>query len=230
MMTSLAEGYRALVIGSSGGIGSAVATLLAADERCSEVVGLSRSADGLDITDEASVQDALARLKGEFQLIFCATGALTIDGVGPEKALKQLSADAMMKQFALNALGPALVLKHVAARLPRRERGLLAFLSARVGSIGDNHLGGWVSYRASKAALNQIIRTASIELGRTHPQAVLAALHPGTVATSLSAGYAGDRDRFRPEDSARKLLAVLDGLRSPQSGSFYAYDGSRIEW
>lgn len=230
MMTSLAEGYRALVIGSSGGIGSAVAKLLEDDERCSEVVGLSRSADGLDITDEPSVQDAVARLKGEFQLIFCATGALTIDGVGPEKALKQLSADAMMKQFALNALGPALVLKHVAAKLPRRERGLMAFLSARVGSIGDNHLGGWISYRASKSALNQIIRTASIELGRTHPQAVLAALHPGTVATSLSADYAGDRDRLRPEDSARKMLAVLDGLQSPQSGSFYAYDGSRIEW
>ena len=230
MMTSLAEGYRALVIGSSGGIGSAVATLLEADERCSEVVGLSRSADGFDITDEPSVQDAVARLNGEFQLIFCATGALTIDGVGPEKALKQLSADSMMKQFALNALGPALVLKHVAAKLPRRDRGLMAFLSARVGSIGDNHLGGWVSYRASKAALNQIIRTASIELGRTHPQSVLAALHPGTVATSLSADYAGDRDRFRPEHSARKMLAVLDGLQSPQSGSFYAYDGSRIEW
>lgn len=230
MMTSLADGYRALVIGSSGGIGSAVARLLQADERCAEVVGLSRSGDGLDITDEASVHDALGRLDGEFQLIFCATGALTIDGVGPEKALKQLSADAMMKQFALNALGPALVLKHVAAKLPRRERGLMAFLSARVGSIGDNHLGGWVSYRASKAALNQIIRTASVELGRTHPQSVLAALHPGTVATSLSDDYAGGRDRFRPEESATKMLSVLDGLQPAQSGSFHAYDGSSIEW
>ncbi|MGV1905590.1 SDR family NAD(P)-dependent oxidoreductase [Agrobacterium cavarae] len=230
MMTSLAKGYRALVIGSSGGIGSAVARLLRADKRCAEVVGLSRSIDGLDITDEASVHDALGRLNGEFHLIFCATGALTIDGVGPEKALKQLSADAMMKQFALNALGPAMVLKHVAAKLPRRERGLMAFLSARVGSIGDNHLGGWVSYRASKAALNQIIRTASVELGRTHPQSVLAALHPGTVATSLSDDYAGGRDRFRPEESATKMLSVLDGLQPAQSGSFHAYDGSSIEW
>lgn len=230
MMTSLAEGYRALVIGSSGGIGSAVAKLLRADKRCAEVVGLSRSIDGLDITDEASVHDALGRLDGEFHLIFCATGALTIDGVGPEKALKQLSADAMMKQFALNALGPALALKHVAAKLPRRDRGLMAFLSARVGSIGDNHLGGWVSYRASKAALNQIIRTASVELGRTHPQSVLAALHPGTVATSLSDDYAGGRDRFLPEESATRMLSVLDRLQPAQSGSFHAYDGSSIEW
>jgi len=136
----------------------------------------------------------------------------------------------MMKQFALNALGPALVLKHVAAKLPRRDRGLMAFLSARVGSIGDNHLGGWVSYRASKAALNQIIRTASVELGRTHPQSLLAALHPGTVATSLSDDYAGGRDRFRPEESATKMLSVLDRLQPAQSGSFHAYDGSSIEW
>jgi len=229
-MTSLAEGYRSLVIGSSGGIGSAVAELLEADERCSEVIGLSRSTDGLDITDERSVQDTIGRLDGEFHLIFCATGALTIDGTGPEKALKQLSPDAMMKQFALNALGPALVMKHVSARLPRRERGLMAFLSARVGSIGDNHLGGWISYRASKAALNQIIRTASIEISRTRPQSVLAAMHPGTVATSLSDDYGNGRDRFRPAESATRMLSVLDRLQPEQSGNFHAYDGSSIEW
>jgi len=230
MMSSLAEGYRSLVIGSSGGIGSAVAELLEADERCSEVIGLSRSTDGLDITDERSVQDTIGRLHGEFHLIFCATGALTIDGTGPEKALKQLSPDAMMKQFALNALGPALVMKHVSARLPRRERGLMAFLSARVGSIGDNHLGGWISYRASKAALNQIIRTASIEISRTHPQSVLAAMHPGTVATSLSDDYGNGRDRFRPAESATRMLSVLDGLQPEHSGNFHAYDGLSIEW
>ncbi|MEJ8307604.1 SDR family NAD(P)-dependent oxidoreductase [Agrobacterium larrymoorei] len=230
MMTSLAKGYRALVIGSSGGIGSAIVRALEADDNCSQVIGLSRSTDGLDITDEASVEDAVRQLDGEFQLIFCATGALTIDGIGPEKALKQLSPDAMMRQFALNALGPALVLKHFGGRLPKRERGLMAFLSARVGSISDNHLGGWISYRASKAALNQIIRTASIELGRTHPLSVLAALHPGTVATALTDDYSSGRERFRPEDSASKMLAVLDGLQTQDSGAFFAYDGSRIDW
>ncbi|MDR6101298.1 hypothetical protein QE369_001476 [Agrobacterium larrymoorei] len=204
MMSSLAEGYRSLVIGSSGGIGSAVAELLEADERCSEVIGLSRSTDGLDITDERSVQDTIGRLDGEFHLIFCATGALTIDGTGPEKALKQLSPDAMMKQFALNALGPALVMKHVSARLPRRERGLMAFLSARVGSIGDNHLGGWISYRASKAALKQIIRTASIEISRTHRspswrQCIPGPSPPPLAMTMATVVIGFDRPRARPE-------------------------------
>lgn len=230
VMTSLPEGFRALVIGSSGGIGSAVSEALRQDGRCAEIATLSRSEDGLDITDEASVRDAAAQLEGEFHLIFCATGALTIDGVGPEKALKQLHPDAMMKQFALNALGPALILKHFATKMVKRERGLIAFLSARVGSIGDNRLGGWISYRASKAALNQIIRTASIEFARTHSQSVLAALHPGTVATSLSEDYSSGRERFRPEESAAKMLAVLDGLQPEQSGNFFAYDGSSIEW
>lgn len=229
-MTSLPDGFRALVIGASGGIGSAVMKALEEDTRCSEVTGISRSGTGLDVTDEDSVAAAAAGLDGEYHLLFCATGALTIEGVGPEKALKQLSPDAMMRQFALNALGPALVLKHFAPKLARKERSLTAFLSARVGSIGDNHLGGWISYRASKAALNQIIRTAAIELARTHPQSVIAALHPGTVATDLTEDYSAGRERLQPETSARMMLDVLDHLRPGQIGEFFAYDGKRVEW
>lgn len=229
-MTSLPDGFRALVIGASGGIGSAVMKALEEDTRCSEVTGISRSGTGLDVTDEDSVAAAAAELDGEYHLLFCATGALTFEGVGPEKALKQLSPDVMMRQFALNALGPALVLKHFAPKLARKERSLTAFLSARVGSIGDNHLGGWISYRASKAALNQIIRTAAIELARTHPQSVIAALHPGTVATDLTEDYSAGRERLQPETSARMMLDVLDHLRPGQIGEFFAYDGKRVEW
>lgn len=229
-MTSLPSGYRALVIGASGGIGAAIAEAIEADPRCGGVQRLSRRDDGLELTDEDSVAVAAARHSGAFHLIFCATGGLTIDGVGPEKSLKQIAPDAMMKQFALNALGTALVLKHFVPRLVRGERALMGFLSARVGSIGDNRLGGWISYRASKAALNQIVRTASVEIARTHPQAVVVPLHPGTVATSLTQNYAAGHARMPPDDSARALLAVLDTLTPEQTGQFFAYDRQPIEW
>lgn len=229
-MTTLPQGYRALVIGASGGIGGAVANAIADDGRCGSLISLSRSVDGLDVTDESSVAEAAARIDGDLHLVFCATGALTIDGHGPEKSVKQISPEAMMKQFALNAVGTALVIKHFAPKLARRERGLMAFVSARVGSIGDNRLGGWISYRASKAALNQIVRTASIELARTHPQSVVAALHPGTVATTLTDGYGAGHERMAPEESAKAMLRVLDGLQPEKTGGFFAYDGSAIEW
>ena len=229
-MISLPEGYRAIVIGASGGIGSAVAEATGNDPRCGTLVSLSRRHDRLDITDENSVADAAAKLEGQFHLVFCATGGLTIEGVGPEKSLKQITPDAMMKQFALNALGTALVLKHFTPKLVRGERALMAFLSARVGSIGDNHLGGWVSYRASKAALNQIVRTASVEVKRTHPHAAIVAIHPGTVATTLTEGYAAGHARMAPSESATAMLSVLDQLHPEQSGHFFAYDGSAIEW
>ncbi|MGE6739904.1 SDR family NAD(P)-dependent oxidoreductase [Allorhizobium pseudoryzae] len=229
-MTSLPAGYRALVIGASGGIGEAMAAVIAADDTCGELLRLSRSADGLDVTSEESVSAAASAIAGEFHLIFCATGGLTIDGIGPEKSLRQISGEAMMKQFALNAVGTALVTKYFAAKLAKRERALMAFLSARVGSIGDNHLGGWISYRASKAALNQIVRTASIELARSHPESVLLSLHPGTVATTLSEKYSGNHARTEPEVSARNMLSVLDRASPAETGRFYAYDGQPIEW
>jgi NAD(P)-dependent dehydrogenase (short-subunit alcohol dehydrogenase family) len=229
-MISLPEGYRAIVIGASGGIGAAVAEVIGNDPRCGTLVPLSRRHDGLDVTDENSVADAAAKLEGQFNLVFCTTGGLTIEGVGPEKSLKQITTDAMMKQFALNALGTALVLKHFTPKLVRGERSLMAFLSARVGSIGDNHLGGWVSYRASKAALNQIVRTASVEIKRTHPHAAVVAIHPGTVATTLTEGYAAGHARLAPSESATAMLSVLDQLHPDQSGHFLAYDGSAIEW
>ncbi len=167
---------------------------------------------------------------GEADLVFNATGALVIDGASPEKTIRTLDPEVMARQFRVNAIGPALVIKHFAPLLPKNRRSLFGTLSARVGSIGDNGLGGWISYRAAKAAQNQIVKTAAIEIARSRPQAVLAALHPGTVATRLSVDFAGKRERLTPGQSATMLLEVLDSLASKQSGGFFAYDGSEIEW
>ena len=222
------RGMKALVIGDSGGIGAAVARALAA--RGAEVRGLSRSRDGLDLTDEARVARAAAALEGPFDLILDATGALEIDGRGPEKALAQIDPAAMAAQFAVNAIGPALLLKHLHDRLPRDRRAVFATLSARVGSIGDNRLGGWISYRAAKAALNQIVRTAAVEIARKRPGAIVVALHPGTVATPLTARYAGAHPTVPPETAAENLLAVLDRLTPADTGGFFAWDGKAIPW
>lgn len=233
-MKSLQTGYKALVIGATGGIGSALADRLSCDGRCGGVVRLSRQwFAGFDLFDEGSVE-AVARQIGsqvsEFDLIFNATGALIIDGAGPEKALKALNAEAMADQFAVNAIGPALLLKYFHEFLPRERRSVFASITARVGSIGDNRLGGWYSYRAAKAAQNQILKTAAIEIARTRPQAVVAAMHPGTVETRLSDPFSGNRQRLTAEDSATQMLSVLDALEPKQSGGFFAYDGSNIEW
>ena len=214
---------RSLILGATGGIGSAMMPLLP------KVNALSRK-DGLDWMRPEEAETVLLQTSGPFDLIFDATGALEIDGHGPEKALKAIDANAMAVQFAVNAIGPALILKHYERLLPREGRAVIATLSARVGSIGDNGLGGWISYRAAKAALNQIVRTASIEIARKRPDAIVVALHPGTVATPLSEKFAGNRERFPPETAAAHLRSVLDVLTPADSGGFFAYDGSAIPW
>lgn len=232
-LASLGRDYRALVIGASGGIGAAFVDILRTDPACGEVLTLSRQVDGLDITDEASILRASERLAAQgmmFDVILCATGALTINGTGPEKTIKAVTSEAMAAQFAVNAIGPALVLKYFTPLLAKNSRSIMAFLSARVGSIGDNRLGGWISYRASKAALNQIVHTAAIEVARLRPYAIIVSLHPGSVATSLSTPFAAGHARMTPPESARLLLNVLNRLSPDQSGSFFAYDGSKIEW
>lgn len=219
---------RALVIGHTGGIGGALAAALAG--RGAQVTGLSRSTDGLDLTREETVAAALASLQPPFDLVFVATGALTIAGAGPEKALRALDPAALARQVALNAAGPALVLKHALRLMPRDRRTVFAALSARVGSIGDNALGGWYSYRAAKAALNQLIHTAAVEVARTHPQAVLALLHPGTVDTRLGPEFHRGMAVTPPARAAADLLAVLDGLTPAQSGGFFDYAGRAVPW
>jgi NAD(P)-dependent dehydrogenase (short-subunit alcohol dehydrogenase family) len=219
---------RALIIGASGGIGSAVAEALR--QRGCGVMGLSRRQDGLDVTREETIKSALVRLEGPFDLVLVATGALEIGEGKPEKTMKTLDPDAMADQFALNAIGPALVLKHAMGLLPRRRRCIFAALSARVGSIGDNRLGGWVSYRASKAALNQVIRTAAIELARSHPEAICVALHPGTVRTRFTEKYLGRHPSVPADEAAENLLAVLQGLTPQDSGGFFDWAGKAVPW
>ncbi|MEP1766317.1 MAG: SDR family NAD(P)-dependent oxidoreductase [Sulfitobacter sp.] len=219
---------QALIIGDTGGVGQAVSQALRS--RGDEVVGLSRRNHGLDVTDEASVGRILGALEGSFDLILVATGALVINDQGPEKSIKSLNAAAMVDQFRVNAIGPALVLKHSMRLMPRDRPCTFAALSARVGSIGDNQIGGWHSYRSAKAALNQLIHGASIEVARTHPQACCVCLHPGTVATSFSEAYASSHKRTPPSVAASNLVEVLDQLAPKDTGGFFDHAGKIIPW
>ena len=225
---------RAVVIGASGGIGAALAAKLEAAG--TETVRLSRTAGGdahLDLEDEESIAAAAGRIAGggPVDLVFVATGYLHGENSGPEKDWRQLDAEALARNFAINATGPALVAKHFLPLLPDEGRAGFAALAARVGSIGDNRLGGWYSYRASKAALVMLIRTLSIELARKKPDAFCAALHPGTVDTALSKPFqrnVPEGKLFTPNYSAERLLEVLGDLGPEQSGRQFAWDGEEI--
>lgn len=219
---------RALVIGASGGIGAAL--MVAVRGRGAIATGLSRRDNGLDVTDEGSIQRAFAALEGPFDTVLVATGALVIGDARPEKSLKSVDPAALAAQFALNAMGPMLVLKHALRVIPRDAPARFGVLSARVGSIGDNSLGGWYAYRAAKAALNQLIHTAAIEVARSHPQATLALLHPGTVDTPFTAAYQPAYAKLTPAQAAEALLDVLDGLIPAQSGAFFDYRGDVVPW
>lgn len=223
---------KAIVIGACGGIGTALAAAL--DARGVDVVRLARhSQPPLDLEDAATIAAAATALapQAPFDLILIATGLLHGEGITPEKSWRQIDAAAFERLFRINATGPALVMRHFLPLLPRGERGVLAALSARVGSIGDNRLGGWVGYRSAKAALNQIIRTLAIELARSHPEAILVGLHPGTVDTALSAPFqrnvAADR-LLTPQKSAHRLLDVLAALTPADSGGCFDHAGERI--
>ena len=202
----------------------------ALEERGVTVTALSRSNHGLDVTDEASVEAAFAPLHGPYDLIFVATGALEIAGARPERSLKTLSADAMLEQFRVNCIGPSLVLKHALRLMPKARPAVFAALSARVGSIGDNALGGWYSYRTAKAALNQMLHGASNEIARSHRQAICVALHPGTVATAFTEKYVGRHPAVAPRDAAQHVISVIEGLRPEDTGGFFDWQGKRIPW
>ena len=232
-MQSLPPGYRALVLGASGALGSALAAQLRDDPRCATVLALGRSSTpAVDFNAPATLDEAAHSLAthGPWNLVLVATGMLHGPTGMPEKRLAELRAEHMATSFAVNTIGPALALAHFAPQLAQGERSVVAVLSAKVGSIGDNRLGGWYSYRASKAALNMVVKTAAIELARTHPQAVVAALHPGTVDSALSAPFRGTKIWRPARDAAHDLLAVIDGLQPQDSGGFWAYDGQRLPW
>ena len=250
-MTDLAtfpDGFRALIVGASGGVGRALTTQLVDHPRCAEVFAASRS--GVDIAgarplsinfdDPGSVEDAVmaAAEDGPLHLVVVASGVL-VDGAGrgPEKTWRQIDAEHMMEVFKVNTIGPALVARSVLDKLAKGDKNapqkaVFAALSARVGSISDNRLGGWHSYRASKAALNQILKTCAIELARKRPHAACIGLHPGTVDTALSEPFQGnvpDDKLFTAEYSAARLLEVLDQATAEQSGCVFDWAGEIID-
>jgi NAD(P)-dependent dehydrogenase (short-subunit alcohol dehydrogenase family) len=233
----------AVVVGASGGIGAALVERLARDGRFDRVLALSRTPVDpvhpgvvpgiLDLADEAGIRAGAdrARSLGVTRLVIVATGALHGEGLDPEKHWGALDAQALARAFAVNAIGPAIVAKHFLPLLPRQGRSVFAALSARVGSIEDNRLGGWYGYRASKAALNMLLKTLAIELARRAPEAVCVGLHPGTVETRLSRPFLdgrGARRPFTPAQAAENLLAVLDRASQADSGCVLGWDGSRI--
>jgi len=231
-MTTFPDGFRALVIGASGGLGQAFVQALQANPRCASVVGLSRQSEPrLDFDDEASVAEAAQVLAagGKFHLIINAAGLLHGADFMPEKKLTDLNYAQIEATFRTNTFGPALVLRHFSPLLDG-QRGVLAVLSAKVGSIEDNRLGGWYSYRASKAALNMLLKTAAIEVKRSNPNAVLVSLHPGTVNTGLSKPFKGEQIGRPAPVAAQDMLAVLDGLSAADTGSFMSYSGERLPW
>lgn len=226
----------AVIIGASGGIGGAIADALAEEGAFTVVHRFGRSLGGaahIDITDEASVAAAAAIVaQGPAPtLVFVATGILHDASSGPEKALKELDAAWLAQVYAVNAIGPAMIAKHFLPLMPKTGRTVFAALSARVGSISDNRLGGWHGYRASKAALNQLIRTISIEERRRNTSSIVVALHPGTVDTALSKPFQSNVAPGHLFDAGRaavQLLDVLDGLRPPDSGKLFAWDGVEV--
>ena len=234
------EPIKVAVIGASGGIGSAFVDDLCGRDNVEKIFALSRSEKAfsddkittghIDILDEESVKEAAELCGDEIDLVIVASGMLGGGDKLPEKSLRDLNFDDMQHTFAINTFGPALVAKHFLPLLPRKRRGVFAALSARVGSISDNKLGGWYSYRAAKNALNMIIKNAAIEMGRRYDDALVIGLHPGAVDTEMTRPYHANisYEIFSPEKAAAQLLNVIDNARPEQSGQFLQWDGEEI--
>lgn len=232
------------IIGSSGAIGSAFVRILSSRFPNSTVHAFSRNsqefdssnvtANIIDFDDEKSMAKAanLASDQLPLDMVVVTTGVLYTESIMPEKSLKELSAKKFHYLFKVNTVIPALIAKHFLPKLNKNQHSIFAALSARVGSISDNQLGGWYAYRASKSALNMIIKNAAIEIARTNPNAIIVGLHPGTVDSNLSKPFQNSVPSgrlFTPENSAQSLLKVLDGLSVSESGKCFAWDGQEIK-
>ncbi len=234
---------NAAIIGSSGAIGGAFTRRLAALYPDATVHAFSRtplpSSDGavshqqIDYANEASIEGAAAQAAAHapLDMVIVATGMLHNEDIKPEKSLRDVSADKLQHLFAVNAVVPALVAKHFLPKLTREQRSTCAILSAHAGSITDNDIGGWYAYRASKTALNMLIKNTAIEIGRRNKQAVIVGLHPGTVDSYLSEPFKHSlpADKlFTPAFAVEQMLSVLDGLTPQQSGRFFEWDGREM--
>lgn len=224
----------AVIVGASGGIGAALREAVEDEGTYDVVHALTRSgADRVDLEDEASIAAAAARIAGgpPPSLVIVATGLLHDGARGPEKAYRELDAAWLARTMAVNAIGPALVAKHMLPLMPKQGRTVFAVLSARIGSISDNRLGGWYGYRMAKAALNQLVRTLSIEEKRRNDRSIIVGLHPGTVDTRLSQPFQGNvrpGTLFTPDRAASQLLDVIDGLKVPDSGRLFDFEGKEV--
>ena len=231
-MILLPPSFRALVIGSSGSIGSAFMEILQNDLSCEEVIGIHRKSDHpIDYQSPESIKACAQALssKAPFQLIINTIGVLHTKDWMPEKKLEDLQLDQLMELMKINAIGPALTIQHF-SKLMDQKNSVMATLSAKVGSIEDNRLGGWYSYRASKAALNMLIKTAAIEFGRTKPNSALIALHPGTVNSRLSQPFRGEQIGRPALDAASDMLRLIRRLGREDSGCFFSYSGEKLPW
>ncbi len=233
----MTEGKTAVIVGASGGIGKALAHVYKASGEYDSVIEFGRSMAGyaqLDLCNEDSIAAAAAYVRDQtavLDTVIVASGLLHDGAKGPEKTLRELDPQWLMQSYQVNAIGPMLVAKHFLPLMPRDRITRFAALSARVGSISDNHLGGWYGYRASKAALHMAIRNLAIEWTRKNPQSVIVALHPGTVDTGLSKPFqrnVASKRLFTAQQSAGYLMTVLENLHPPDSGRIFAWDGQEI--
>ena len=219
---------RALIFGASGGIGLAFSKFLENKLGVENVVKVSRSFDGFEISDEESVSKFSESIEGTFNLIINATGVLQTTEEGPEKTINAVKKKLMIDIMMINAIGPALLLKHFCNKLDKTKFSVFVNLSARVGSITDNRLGGWISYRSSKAALNQIIKTSSIEINRRNKNAICVGLNPGTVKTRFTEKFQNTTETISPDESVEMMMKVVENLSVDDNGYCFAYDGKVI--
>ena len=231
-MRLLPTPFSALIIGSSGTIGEAFLELLESNPLCSSVVGIHRHSEpSIDYQEPDSIELCAAALShnAPFQLIINTIGVLHSSEWMPEKRLDDLNAAQLMELMKINAIGPALTIRHF-SKLLDSKNSIMVTLSAKVGSIEDNRLGGWYSYRASKAALNMLIKTASIEWARTKPNTALIAMHPGTVNSNLSKPFRGEQIGRPAKDAVADMFRAIENLKQEDSGSFISYSGEKLPW
>ena len=219
---------RALIFGASGGIGLAFSKFLENKLGIENVIKLSRSFNGFEISDEEKILKFSESIEGSFNLIINAIGVLQTTEIGPEKTINAVKQKSMIDMMTINAIGPALLLKNFSKKLDKTKFSVFVNLSARVGSITDNRLGGWISYRSSKAALNQIIKTSSIEINRRNKNAICVGLHPGTVKTRFTEKFQNTTETISPEESVEMMMKVIESLSVDDNGYCFAYDGKVI--